>query len=397
MPLVGLVAIFLLAVPGAEANWQVSPELGVGIEYDDNTNLNNIPGSSDSDTGYGIEAQATFFYDTELTDFGITPRLRSTKYSDNSNLDSDDYFVRFDFGHDGQKSRLGLRGDFSSESVRTAERSEVDFDIDDPDEIPVDDSGRTLDTGKRDRLSLTPTFNYQLSQRTLLVLGGEYLDTSYDNDVSQILTGYTQYSGGGWLGYSWSKIDTVSLSAYAGQYEADESSTDSATKTFGIGYERRISERTRFKMLVGGNTSEDRSGDDQTNPVGEISIVHKYTTTRVIASYRRSVNGSGGGGLTVRDAFSLNVSRALSERFTLSGGLRAYTTDALDSGNINFEERDYLQIRARARWNLSRKVSVDLDYRYTEIDRDAVGVDTPKSDSNRVGLWFNWHPNPLRK
>ncbi len=397
MPLVGLVAIFLLAVPGAEANWQVAPELGIGVEYDDNTNLNNIPGSSDSDTGYGIEAQATFFYSTELTDFGITPRLRSTRYSDSSDLDSDDYFLKLDFSHDGQKSGLGLRGDFSRESVRTAERSEVDFDIDDPDEIPVDDSGRTLDTGNRDRLRLAPTFNYQLSQRTLLVVGGRYLDTSYDDDVSQLLTGFTQYYGGGWLGYSWSTIDTVSLSAYAGTYEADGSSTDSATKTFGIGYQRKISERTLFKMFVGGDTSEDGIGDEQTNPVGEISVVHQYTTTKVIAAYKRAVSGTGGGGLSVRDAISLNVSRALSERFTLSGGVRFYTTDALDSGNTNFVKRDYLQIRALARWNLSRKVSVDLDYRYTEIDRDAVGIDTSSSDSNQFGLWFNWHPKPLRK
>ncbi len=396
LPLVGLVAIFLLSVPVAEANWQVSPELGAGVEYDDNMRLSNIPGLSESDTGYGIEAQAIFFYNRELTDFRITPRLRSKRFNDNSDLDSDDQFLRLDFSHEGQKSRFSLRGDYSSESVRTAERSDVDFDIDDPDEIPVDDTGRTLDAGNRDRLSLAPKFDYQLTQRTSLAIGGKYLDSSYDDDVSQILTGFSHYFGGGWLGYSWSEIDTVSLSAYVGKYEEDGSGTDSATRTFSIGYQREISERTQFRMSVGGDTSEDQFGEDQTNPVGEISITHRYATMRVIAAYQRSVSG-GGDGLSVRDALSLNVSRDLTERFTLSGGVRAYATEALGSGNNNFVERDYLQLRARARWNLSRKLSVDLDYRYTEIDRDAVGVDTSKSDSNRIGLWFNWHPKPLRK
>lgn len=394
----GLLASTLLLLvsvaPDARANWHVSPELSVGVEFDDDTRLDDGAGQSNSDTAIGASAEVTFLYDTQLTDFSITPRLRSRWYNDNGDLDSNDQFLGFNFTHDRQKANFRVRGDYSSESVRTAERSDVDFDVDDPGEVPIDDTGRVFDTGKRDRLGLFPEFSYDLTQRTSVAFEGRYLDTSYDNDVSAILTGFTESGVGGALNFRWTPQDTISIYAYGGTFELDNASADASTTAVGLGYNRSLSPRTQLRFLVGSDSSEDRNGIDRSNPVGELSIIHRYETTRMTTSYRRAVSGSGAGGLTIRDSFILNVSHAMTPKLVLSGGIRLNKTDGLDD-SLAATGRDFLQIRGVARWNYSRKISFDLDYRYTDIDRNEAAGGEQNGNSNLISLWVNWHPKPL--
>lgn len=394
LPCLGMLGVVLSATPIAQANWYVSPELGIGVEYEDNPRLSNIPGTTSSDVSYGAEAQLVLFYNTERTDFKVTPRLRSNWYRDNSDLDSNDQFLTFDFSQAGQKSNFQFRGEYASEATRRAERSDIDFDIDDPDEIPDNDSGGGFENGKRDRLRLSPELSLALTERVDLLFSGEYLDTSYDSSVTQ-LRGYTEYGMGASLGYKLTEKDTVSLNAGTGKFELEGSQFDSSTHAFGIGYDRDISERTKFTMLVGSETTEDENGVDQNNPIGELSLTHRYALTRVIASYQRAVSSSGFGGLTLRDSIGLTVSRDMTQKLTLSGGIRSYQTSALDSSNVNFVERNYLQVRGRARWNLTREVSLDFDILYTDNERKAPNQITASSDSSRIGLWVNWHPKPL--
>lgn len=395
VPLFVFFATLLLAAPYAQANWRISPEIGLGVEYDNNSRLSDVEELSSSDSNYAIDARAIFLYDQQLTDFSITPRLRSRRYSDNSDLDADDQFLRINFAHDRQKASWGFRGDYASESVRTAERSEVDFDIEDPTEIPADETGRVFFSGKRDRLSLAPEFSYKLSQRVGLGIDAEYRDTSYDNVLVEFLNGFKEYDISASLRYSWSQRDTVSLIAGTGKYEADRSDFNSTSNSYGVGYNRKVSERTQLRMGASNDTSEDQFGDNQSNLVGEISVIHRYETTRVIASYQRRVNGSGFGGLAVRDAVSMNLSRDLSPKLNLSAGVRAYSTRALDSADVDFNAQDYAQFRARARWRYSREIAFALDYRYTNIDRKIDGEVSAGGDSNQVGLWIYWQPNPL--
>lgn len=387
-----LIACLALAAPMASANWRVSPQLELGIEHDDNTTIDDTTGASNSDVGYGFNALATFDYESQLTEFSLTPRLRAKRYQDQDDLDSNDQFLDFDFRHERQKSMFRFRGNYSSESIRTAERSNVDFDIEDPDEIPDDDTGQVIDTGKRDRLKLMPRFTFDLTERATFGIGGSYLDTDYDDDVSQFLTGFSDYNLNTSVGYSWTQRDTISLIVSTGEYEVDSSGASFRSNGISVGYNRQLSERTRFRLTVGSDSSEDASGDDQTNTVGEVSLIRLYSTSRFIASLQRSVSGGGGGGLAIRDSLSLNISRDVTPKWTISGGVRAYQTDALASSNVGFVDRDYLQIRLASRWYLSRKFSVDLDYRYTDIDRGVVAVNQSTGTSNLISLWLNWHP-----
>jgi hypothetical protein len=146
-------------------------------------------------------------------------------------------------------------------------------------------------------------------------------------------------------------------------------------------------------LLFAGNNTEDKNGSTQTNPAGEVSLLHRGLVTTAFASYRQTVSGSGAGNQALYRIISMNVAREMSPKFTLSGGAYAYTTDPYE---IDFPEIDYAQLRASASWRLRRTVTLDLQYAFTHI-RTSLREEIDNQDSNEISLWVYWSPNPLSR
>ncbi len=162
------------------AEWRLEPELRVGYEFDDNAPLTVSPDATDEIDGYIIEGSATIGYATERTTFDITPTLRSRNY-DEERFDEDDQFLTLDFNHQGIKSNFRIRGNYARESVRTAERADADPDVDDPDEIAGDDTGRVFAIGRRNRIWIVPQWSYNFSEKSAFAVRARYTDVDYDD------------------------------------------------------------------------------------------------------------------------------------------------------------------------------------------------------------------------
>ncbi|MDH3512218.1 MAG: hypothetical protein OER85_15305 [Gammaproteobacteria bacterium] len=382
-------AILTLSAVPAAAQWRMTPSISAGLNYDDNIRLNTNSLLEESVSGWALEGDARISYDTQLAKFSLTPRLRLNRYDGKSELDSDDVFLDFDYIYTGQLSRFQFRGRYGDESVRTAERSNIDFQTDDPADIPADDSGRVFGTENRQRVLLAPSWSYQTGEKSTIRLGVRYLDVAYDETLLSTLRDFTESRGQASFEYESSERNTIGLSGYYRQNEFAGTAGDPTGYGLTLDFNRSLSEKTRFKLGAGFDSTEDSSGTDQSNPIGEISIIHKLQTSRVLASYQRSVQGSGSAEMSVRDSISLNLTRDLSERFSVGAGLRAYQTRALDSGATNFDERDYVQIGGLFIWKLTRAFSVDFDYRHTYSDRSTLASD---ASSNQATLWFRYRP-----
>jgi hypothetical protein len=369
------------------ADWRISPSISAGVQRDDNPAL-FVRSSFDSSVhGYLLEADANFVYRSPLTEFSLTPKVLVSKYDEFSVLDSDDYFLDFNYNYTGQRSRFRMRGSFGDESTRTAERSGVDFAIDDPDAIPDDNSGRVLSTAHRQRLQLAPVWSSKVGQRSSIRIGANYVDVNYDNSILQFNTDYRQIRGIAGFQFDISERSAVTLEAYFRENQFDEIDTEFSGVGAAIGINRRLSENARFIVNVGIDDSEDDTGGKQTNPIGTISLVRNMQTSRILASYRRTVTASGSGELSVRDSVNVNYTYNFSEKFSIGTGLSAYQNQSLAEDIENFDERDYLQFRMLFSWNLTSVFAIDLDYAYTYIDRSSLPSD---ADSNLVNLWFRY-------
>jgi hypothetical protein len=383
-----IVVVGLVLPPSAFAQWRVEPSIGAGFEYDDNPSLNTGAASGSSVNGYLVEADAAFIYDSPLTDFSVTPSVLIRRYDKSSNLDSDDFFLDLNYSYTGERSQFRVRGVYGDESARTAERAGVDLEIEDPDEIPDDESGRVLGTEKRQRVHLSPEWSYQTGPKSRVHIGANFIDVSYDDRLTSLYTGYDEIRGIAGMEYNWSERSAITIDGYYKESYFDALDRDFSGFGATAGVDNSLSEQTRLIMNIGIDSTEDSRGDKETNPIGEISLIRNMETSRMFASYRRTVSGSGLGAISVRDSVALNFTRDISEKFSVGGGVRAYKTSALASDDPAFNEQDYLQFRTSLSWNLTRAWSIDLDYIYTNIDRESLASD---ADSNVVNLWFRYY------
>ncbi len=375
------------------AEWRLEPELRAGYEYDDNAVLITIGGATAEIEGYILEASATIGYATERTTFDITPTLRSRNY-DEETFDSDDQFLTLDFNHRGLKSNFRIRGNYARESVRTAEREVAELEVDDPDEIAGDDTGRVFDIGRRERIWIMPQWSYNFSEKSAFAVSARYTDVDYDDLF--FVGAFTPYSD---LRFDASLIRGFSartrgyIRASTRSYEPDIAGADVDGVAINIGFERRLTQATRFRAEVGVEDTEPAGGESDSDFVWDINLVKNVETVTLLAQYNRSVDSDGGGRVTLRDSFNLSVKKQFfPERLEDGLGVRAYTTERLSSDPGIVDERDYAQFLAQLTYAMTRTFSVRADYRYTYIDRSTTAG---SANSNSIILWLIYRPTAM--
>jgi len=372
------------------AEWRIEPLLRVAADFDDNPVLSIRTDLEESVSGYIAEAAAKVAYASVNTDFFITPRLRTINYGEPT-LDSDDQFLRFNLAHRTTLTNFRISGSYARESTRTAERADVDLDVEDPDEIPDDDSGTVAFRGRRERMEIIPYFSYSLSNVSSLSASVTYNDVSYDDVFLNILSDYVDSRARLSYRRDFSSRNTGILTATYRNFEPDGGESVAGVGIM-LGLDRRLSEKTRFRVAAGIEDTEISAIDTDANWVADVSISRFTETTALLAQYRRTISASGLGSLTARDSISLNFSRRLSELISAGIGARLNANSALVNANSIFDERNYVQLSSQFTWHISQVFTIEVDYRYTFLDRDTLGE---SSNSNRVSVWFNYAPRPF--
>lgn len=377
----------LLWNPVAQADWRATPTFGAGFESNDNANLTPDSALEESISGFGVNLGAVLAYQSQLTTFELKPSIDYEQY-DESEYDTTNEFLKFELNNRGQRYRLRFRGDLSNEVIRQGELGNVDFDAEDPSDIPVDDSGQTFSNNDRLRIVLAPEWQYDLTERANIGLFAEYVRTDFEEDPGQLGNDFAETEIGAEIGFDLSPRDNVGLQVYA--RETDFSGGEDISGT-GVGafYRRSVSENTDLEFLLGVDQTEDINGEDESNPIGVVSFVRKYETGRLLGSFRRVVSGNGGGIVSVRDQLDLRGTRNLTERWSLGVGARAYQTDALQGDATAFDARDYVQVRGELAWRATQTWTIELNYRFTQLERDSF---LSEADSNRFSLWFRYKP-----
>ena len=311
------VFVILAATTVQAGEWRVEPLIGVGGDFDDNAILTTRTDVDAEISGYIIDASAKFAYQSETTKFFITPRLSSRDYGD-PEFDSDDQFLRFDFDHDTKLTNFRIRGSYDRESVRTSERADTDLDIDDPDEIPDDDTGRVFIRGLREKIQVKPSWTYRLSNISSFTVAADYRDVQYDEAFLGLIRDYTDARINLTYARSWSPRNTAILTATYRQFE-DDIGNESTGAGFNAGIERSFSETTRLRAVVGLENIDQGMGESDAEWVADVSLTRRLQTITMLAQYKRTVSGGGSGALSSRDSVNLSFTRRLSE--LISAGL----------------------------------------------------------------------------
>ena len=398
------IALLAVAMPNlARAqNWRFEPIIKVGGEYDDNATLAIRTDEEVSLSGLLLDLQADIKYSSASTSFLLQPKALVRRYDDDSDFDSEDYFIRSEFNYNARSSSFGFRVFFDEQAVRTAERANSDLEIEDPDDLTDDDSGRTERFGDRSKWRLVPKWDYRLSNISSIGAQIDYFDVQYDDVIGDTLDDYTDTRLN--LNYrrNFSNVNTGLLTVTGRKYDSENVAND--TDGYGImaGFEYALSTKMRLMAMIGFEDIDQSGFDYDPEVTANVTLTRNLETISLYAQYRRSVSASGAGELSIRDSLNLNFRRRLSERVSAGVGIRAYRSSPGD-GSVSTEEddRDYIQLQSSFRWYLSTAMVIEADYRYTINDREEVLVNGvlvgERANSNQVNLWFIYQPRTTPK
>jgi len=378
-------------VSDANAQWSWEPVVRVGGEKDDNATLSVRTDDVLDVTDILYDVGARINFDSATSDFFIEPQLISRNYNDAPEIDSNDVFVRSAYTYTGQTNEFAFRFSFDEQAARTAERSDANLDIDDPADIPDDETGLVRLQGDRARLRFAPEWKHNFSTATSMSLGASYLATSYDAVLSEFLNDYSDIRLGASLERAFTDRTVGIFEVTARHYELDDGSSEADGVGFQTGIETQLSPTTTARVMLGLEDTDSSISQTDPTPTADISLRRRLETIDILAQYRRTVAASGVGRLSSRDTVSLNLSRLLSEKITVGIGARMYQTNSLDDV-VTINERNYVQLRSQFIWNITSSFAVELDYRYTFQKRSAL---PESSNSNQINMWFSYQPNSV--
>ena len=387
------------AGPANAQNWDLEPIIKVGAEYDDNADLDIRTDEEVSLSGGLLDLSTKIRYSSENATFLFQPRALIRRY-DESDFDSEDYFMRSDFDYKGQSNTIGFRAFFDEQSVRTAERADSDLEVEDPDDLTDDDTGRTERFGDRTKWRLLPRWDYQVSDISTIGVTVEYFDVRYDDVIADSLDDYTDTRLD--LNYrrNFSSVNTGLLTVTGRKYDSENALED--TDGYGImaGFEYALSTKTKLMAMIGFEDTDQSGFDYDPEVTANVTLTRNLETIRMFARYRRSVTGTGAGNLSVRDSLNLNFRRRLNERISAGLGIRAYQSSGVD-GSISIEDRNYVQLQSSLLWYLSTAMVIEADYRYTVNDPGEQLINGvlvgELANSNQVNLWFVYQPRTTPK
>ena len=389
-----LILVTSVAWPVQAQDWQFSPEIAAGYEFDDNAELSIRTDDVVELNGLLAEASVNIDYLSETTEFGFTPLVRRRTYSGNPEFDATEIAARMGYQFETIKSTWSIDGQFNRSPVRNAERVDDDLDITDPDDIPDDDSGLVQLGGDRERLVLRPSWTYRWSNVSSTTLVVDYRDVSYD-ETFVFLQPYTDTVVSASYRRGFTQRTSGFIEGSVRNYE-DDAGSEFDTNAIVVGLNSQLSETLLFRARIGAENVESAvTGVSDTQPVGELSLIRRLETIRLLAQYRRTVSSTGSGNMSERDSINVNFTRYLTERFDAGLGVRAYQNRPINltgTGGEGFE-REYLQLTARFTWNITRTFALRTTYQYTVSNRQVQGE---SANSNQIVAWLIFRPTGIR-
>lgn len=390
-----MVAAVVLAPvnPAVAQDWRFEPAIAVGAEYDDNATLDIRTDEEVELEGYLIDLSALIAYSSPKSTFSIQPIWRSRNYQDEPEFDSDDTFLNSKYTYIGNANSFGFRFNSNSQAIRTAERSDSDLDVEDPEDIPENDSGRTFRNGTRQILRFMPFWRYQVSDTSSFGATVRYVDAAYKDQVVQVLNDYRDVRLNLDYKHGVSAVTTLVYGATVRDYDSEN--VDTEIDGYGLfgGFDRAMSPTLQLSTRIGVEKTNLAEIESDPEVVGSIRLSRNVETINLFAEYRRFVQASGTRSLAIRDQVSVNFRRRLSEKISAGLGARAYKSKGL-GGESSVDDRNYVQLHASVLWYLMPTFTIETEYRYTVLDR--LGVTSEASNANRVNIWFTWRPNTTR-
>ena len=401
----GLAVLLAFASPTDAAEYFVRPLISAGLDYDDNRRL-------DPDNPKTVTTQR--YFPTLL--FGIrTPAVNTSGIARAEIIEADDDELDRTNGFMRLNTVYTTPRDLWDVAVEWRQDSTLNTSIVDPGEAlgePLADDSLAPDVDERPdadvrdlvrqevqrtKVKFRPTLTHVLTPKLNLELGYRFSSTTFEDVPGTTLEDSTENTVLGEMAYQWTPIDTLIGRVDYAHFDSNASVFDQGSVLGGLGHS--FSETFNAELLLGATytTFEEQasagipgnSGDDTTFAV-YLTVEKELRTGSVAAFFQRDVGGGGFG--FARRGTQLDVlwdTVIVPDRWFFSLAGEAFKTDSIQEANSG-DDRSYVQIVPRLRWQFSRQLALDISYRYRRNDPEGGLNNTAESNAGIIALVFSF-------
>lgn len=366
------------------AEYVVGASFSPTFSYDDNVLLRE-----DKDGSFVTKIQPTLLLSRAEANsmVSLNTGVRVERYTDLKDQDREDPFARFSGNWNTERSSYGLSASYSENAQRA---------------IADEDTGDFSSNTTVESINISPTYNYQLTEKDSVYGSYTYSDRKYtggdtsDNPLGTNFSDNTTHSfTGGWQ-RSLSERLTGGLALTYANYESEgRQQTEYDTYNFAVTSSYLLSEKWSLSGQVGYRTLENeitpvvgpKLTDESSGSLFSFASTYEGEINTVTFSLARSLNPSGEGVVNEQDKISLYWQRSLSERLSFTLNTSYQETQTADS--INNIDRKYLQFSPSMAWQLQEDLTLRFGYQYRE-QKSTNNVDTVDGNMVFLTVGYDW-------
>jgi hypothetical protein len=348
----------------------IQPTVGVATDYSSNPYLLPAGGHSVSDAALLISAPAS--YDADALHLSLSPSIRYSTSGSYASLESN-YF------------RLSGGAQYTTDVDTVSLTSSIGRDS------SLYQSGlKSGGVGVRsDSDSAAGDWQRVLTSRAVFDLNIGWNRVLYDQTGDEEgLVDYRYLSEGSSASYAYNELTTLQLTAGAGQYTALNGNTRSQNYSLSLGMTRQLTEDWTLVASAGYAKSNNSvnlyegpflvdgvvygpyfvgtAKSSQQGPVYNLNLTHQGETVTVALTGSRAYRPSGFEYLSRTDAFELDVTRTLSERWSLGTALN-YTNVATPYVNGSLASLRYFNPQFSANYHWTPTWTLSLRTNWTKL------------------------------
>jgi hypothetical protein len=373
----------------ADADWSFDPRVIAQFETDDNNRLTNVRGDEISVQGAALDAAVDMRARTPRSDLRVTPRVKASFYPDDPDEERQMGAVTGLWSFKGERWNARVDGSFSVRTILGRVYPEDDGGgLGEPD--PGTGAGRTGDETEQYSTLFQPRFDFELTERTALLLHGRYNNVEFDDQVDDDRQNFENAEVATGLSFRTSPTARIAVLGGAANYQPEDG-FDSDSQFLTADWSNVLSETSRYYFRGGANRVKvDVAGADwETGFSGGAGIAWKFEVTELFLDYNHYLDPSASGRMVNRDQLRFELVRKLSESSSLRFSARA-VVDEKAVGEDDFENREFLTGAVQYEWRFKRQFSLFGGYEYTWREYEN---DLTDATSNRFFLGVRYQPN----
>lgn len=369
------------------AEWSAQPSVRMDEGYDNNMRLTLIPHNSVRSSL--LAPKLDLATRSGIWQLSGNAEAVQTRYSGESNLDTDERFFNIGAAYLSERSSWQLTGSSSKSSALT-------------DRLTSSTTGLVQAQSIQDAHSISPSWTWSMNELTQLQLVYSLSNISYVNGTAIGLYDYSTHSISATLTRSLDLQDKLFFSAGYSifnvpatnpiQISSDTATTSTRSKssTYQAGITRIFSETTRGTLSAGlRNSSNEQNAipcififgslqcfsqfhetifSKASGTVFNGSFEKQFENNSFSVSASRSLDPSGTGGQVKNDTLRLALNRSFTSEF--SGGLSINSsTISTEIGNVSIIDYRLYQVGSSLSWQWTPELNINANYSYTHVRR----------------------------